>query len=147
MVSFKDIRERVLRVFKRARSGYLKLGRYQRMRALIIGVLALDVVATIGFVFALSWPTASFEVSYREDFPTRLIVIRNRTRPMFEARVVLDGDYHYSVPRLEMGAVGIDLRDFRDDQGLPPNRTYRPTRVRIESADDRFEMGIRIDAP
>ncbi|MEL7367741.1 MAG: hypothetical protein AAFN74_02430 [Myxococcota bacterium] len=147
MVGFKDIQQRALRVFKRAKSGYLKLGRYQRMKALIVGLLAFDFVATIGFVFALSLSGAPFEVSYREEFPTRLIVIRNQTRPLFETKVVLDDAYQYSVMQLEVGAVGIDLRDFRDAEGLPPDLSYQPTRVRIESGPERFEMGIRIDAP
>ena len=148
MAGLKKIYTRFGWALKDARERYHELGRFQRLRFLIVILLVLDVVGTGAFLFAsTNVAGASLAVSYRTEFPTRLLVVRNRNRVLIDAEVVLDETYRFSLPRLEIGPIGLDLRDFRDEQGLPPDSTYRPRRAVIVTSDDRFDLWVGADDP
>ena len=121
------------------------VGRFQRIRILIVGLLVADILATALFVFMLGDGGGRLMVSYRAEFPTRLLVVRNQTKVFKDAQVVLDDQYRYAVPRLDMGLMGIDLRDFRDDQGLPPDMGYHPRNATILTPQDRYDLRIGTD--
>lgn len=147
MAGLSDIRNRAWRAVRGAQDTYRVLGRFQRMRVLIVGLLVVDIVATVSFVFIFSGPYQGLEVSYRGEYPTNMLVIRNRTNLMTEARVVLDETYQFKVSRLEVGPLGIEIRDFRDPNGLPPDASYVPRRAAIVTADDRLELVVGHDPP
>ncbi len=145
MAGFDDIKRRLDRAFREAREAYRDLGRFQRLRIMIISFLVVDVIATGVFVFMLSLGDGSVAVSYRAEYETRLVVVRNRTRVLTNAQLVLDGKYRYPISRLEVGPHGIDLRDFRDPQGLPPDVHYRPQRALLITPQDHFDIVVGAD--
>ena len=140
-----SIPKRASKAFSGARDRYLNLGRYQRLRFILVSLFALD-IAVVGFiVVTLVTAYDALAVSFRSEFPTRLVVVRNQKKVLKDAEVVLDGRFHFIVPRLELGPVGIELRDFRDRNGLPPDDAYRPAQVVIKTDRERFRLPVASD--
>ncbi len=142
MAGLVAIKTRAYRAVRGARTRLRDLGRFHRLRALFVAAFAADVAVTVLFVVASYANADRLVVSYRAEFPTRLIVVRNRSQVMADAEVILDARYRFVIPRLDVGSIGIDLRDFRDEGGLPPDRAYRPTTAVIEHENERFELQV-----
>ena len=141
------IRQRLRRAFKGARKTYRDLGRFQRLRVAIVALLLMDVAATGMFILSVSRPPGDLSVAYRAEFPTKLVIVTNRSTTLTDAQVTLDDVYRYMVPRLEVGPVGIDLRDFRDADGYPPDASYLPRRAVIRTPQSSYEMSVGIENP
>ena len=147
MAGFDEITRRFGGAFRNAQEAYSDLGRFQRLRILMVAALVLDVAVTLTFVAMLNMSDRSIAVTLRADFQARLVVVRNQNRVLTDAQLVLDDKYRYRFPRLELGSVGVDLRDFRDDEGLPPDGTYRPQRAVILSPQNRYDLNVGFDEP
>lgn len=145
MAEVNSIRNRLSLALRGARTQFRDLGRFQRLRVLIVAALAFDVVGTAAYVLASHYGADDLAVSYREEFPTRLLVVRNGARVLTDAEVVLDERFRFVIPRLEVGPIGIDLRDFRDSNGLSPDPSYRPAAALIVTPEDRFELSVGLD--
>ncbi len=142
MAGENSIRTRASKVFRGARDRYLNLGRYQRLRFMFVSLFVLDIVVTGLFVVTMLTSHDALAVSFRSEFPTRLLIVRNGEKVLEDAEVVLDGRYHFVIPRLELGPIGIDLRDFRDQRGFPPDDAYRPGHALIKTEAESFHLRV-----
>lgn len=147
MAGVKAIPKRLRKAIHGARTQYQGLGHFQQLRAMFAGLFVLDIVITGLFIIVLNSQVSTIDVTYKAEFPTRLLVVRNRDEAFADAKVILDNRYVFQVPRLERGSIGIDLRDFRDDKGYPPDATYRPNIALIVATGRRFEIPVGGDHP
>ena len=121
---------------RNAREHHEGATRFARMRMGILGVLGLDVVATIAFV-VLSQHSGPFDVEVwlERGFPSDMLVIRNLDRdPIEKVTLVLDDRYRLDTEAVAPGTRGFEVyRDFRDSNDARPEEPYVPTRLEIRA--------------
>jgi hypothetical protein len=124
--------------------------RFNRLRIWIVGVLALDVIATIAFVMFAGSRPLDVDVWFEPAFPSNYLVVRNQEGVLSNATLVLDNLYTLTVERIEPGLNGYEVnRTFRDRQDASPPDSYKPKQleIRFGKASYELEVGDKQAAP
>jgi len=129
------VRETTVETARQLRQGYQSATVFARMRIWIVGALVADLVVVILTLAVVGRPDTWVEVGLQTGFPGDMVILHNLDDdPLRDVRVVLDGRYEASVPRIEgEETVGLELvREFHDEAGHFPPASYRPEEARVE---------------
>jgi len=120
---------------RQLRRGYQKANQFARMRIWTVAALIADVILVAIVMLVVGEPRQLLEVGLQTGFPGDMVIIHNLDDDSLEeVRVVLDGRFEASVPRIAGDqTIGLELiREFRDARGGFPPPAYRPGEAVIE---------------
>lgn len=134
----------VVRTLRELKGSYDREDRFSKMRIWIIGAVGFDVVLTLILVLFGMGPALDVKAWYEEGFPSNLIVVQNQGDPLINVEVVVDEKYRARLPRLEVGATGLEIdREFRDGLDFPPPATYQPRELEIRSQGSAMTLELK----
>src|SRR5947209_5716686 len=123
--------------------------RFLKMRVWIVALLAIDLLATLGFVFFVGGQPMNLIVWYQPGFPSNMLVVRNDGgSALKDVTLVLDNKYTATVERIDKGPNGFEVNHvFRDKEDFAPPDSYRPAQVEIRIKADVVRLPIGTQGP
>lgn len=116
--------------------------RFLRLRIWIVGFLAIDVVATIAFVFVAGTRPLDVDVFFEPAFPSNFLVVQNKGAALDDVTLTLDNAYLLTVERIDPGPDGYPMNRFRDKNDLSPPDSYKPKELVLRSGSAVFKLPV-----
>src|SRR5438874_2175982 len=116
--------------------------RFMKMRVWIVALLAVDMLATLGFVLLPGGTPLNLVVWYQPGFPSNLLVVKNEGgSALKDVTLILDNRYTATVERIDKGPNGFEVNHvFRDKDDFAPPDTYKPAQLEIHIAKDVVKL-------
>lgn len=134
----------IVGLVRSTKEAYDGANRFARMRLAILAFLVVDLVVVVGFMSSIGSRALELTVFFKKSFPSNMLVVRNESgEAMTQVRFTLDNRYVLTVPSLAPGLHGFEVnRVFMDPQELPPEESYTPKVVVVETDGERMTLDV-----